>query len=91
MAHVEEMDYHICTHINQYASQCKEDDICEEWRQNTTLACMQPTCAKNSHYEECGRGCEKTCEQNECNGQLSAGCYCDEGMVNWISIIILIN
>ena len=71
----------VCSYLQNYASACREVDICEDWRQEIPFRCPVPKCPVNSHYEECGPGCERTCQETECEEPSKSGCYCDEGMV----------
>ena len=74
----------ICSVIETYASECKLNSICENWRATTVLTCNTPTCPSNSHYDECGPGCDKACDIDSCqqSNEIAAGCYCNENMVN---------
>ena len=73
----------VCDYLSDYASKCKQFDVCEEWRQNIPLTCTHSmSCPTNSHFEECGTGCDHTCDPTECDTIITAGCYCNDGMVS---------
>ena len=71
----------VCQWVGEYATTCREEGLCLEWRE--ALGCPTSSCPPNTHYEECGPGCEATCGQATCGagqGQEPA-CYCDQDMV----------
>ena len=82
-------DHIICSVIETYASECKQNSICVGWKDATILSCAIPTCPTNSHYDECGPGCDMTCN-SFCShdNEFAAGCYCNENMVTDATVII---
>lgn len=83
--HGEDSQETVCNNLQNYARDCREVDICEDWRQNISFECPAPKCQINSHYEECGLGCERTCQEAECDEPTKSGCFCNEGMVRLTS------
>ena len=75
------VDRIVCSYLVEYSNECRPEQICEDWRKNISLSCSQPSCPDNSHYKECGSGCEKRCDDYECSETLSSGCYCNDNMV----------
>ena len=75
------VDRIVCSYLVEYANECRPEQICEDWRNNISLSCSQPACPDNSHYQECGSGCEKRCDDYACSETLSSGCYCNDNMV----------
>ena len=69
----------LCEIAEEYASRCLAKGICLEFRR--AMNCSLPTCAENSHYEECGNGCETTCDAVACGDEAGPTCTCDENMV----------
>ena len=77
----------VCQWAGEYATTCRQEGLCLEWRE--ALGCPTSSCPPNTHYEECGPGCEATCGQATCGagqGQEPA-CYCDQDMVPMASCI----
>ncbi|KAM9114696.1 IgGFc-binding protein [Pangshura tecta] len=73
----------ICQLITSYATACHAAGVTiYAWRTNSFCS---PSCAQNSHYEVCARGCQSTCSSLyapvQCSGQCWEGCVCDEGFV----------
>ena len=68
--------------MSVFADNCRSKyGTCEAWRLKIEdLTCSQPICPENSYFDECGSGCENTCDGQNC-GNAKEGCYCNEGMV----------
>uniref|UniRef100_A0A8C4YFY3 VWFD domain-containing protein n=1 Tax=Gopherus evgoodei TaxID=1825980 RepID=A0A8C4YFY3_9SAUR len=73
----------ICQLITSYATACHAAGVTiYAWRTNSFCSL---SCAQNSHYEVCARGCQLTCSSFyapiQCSAQCWEGCVCDEGFV----------
>ncbi|XP_039369198.1 IgGFc-binding protein-like [Mauremys reevesii] len=73
----------ICQLITSYATACHAAGVTiYAWRTNSFCSL---SCAQNSHYEVCARGCQSTCSSLyapvQCSAQCWEGCVCDEGFV----------
>ena len=73
----------VCSQAEDYADVCRAEEICQEWRDQSSLPCPPPQpCPAHSHYSACGPGCERTCQSNlSCEHQHQPGCYCHPGYV----------
>eukprot|EP00092_Neocalanus_flemingeri_P040141 GFUD01043724.1.p1 GENE.GFUD01043724.1~~GFUD01043724.1.p1 ORF type:complete len:1350 (-),score=300.80 GFUD01043724.1:29-4078(-) len=69
----------VCEWSSEYAEDCREAGVCQNWR--TEISCPIEDCPVNSHYDECGPGCDNTCDDDDCDEPTGPGCYCDEDMV----------
>lgn len=69
----------MCEWAAEYADACREAGVCQDWR--FALGCPVQECPLHSHYEECGPGCDKKCEDDDCDEPIGPSCYCDEDMV----------
>ena len=71
----------LCEVAEEYASECLSQGVCLQFRQ--LLNCSQVSCGDNSHYEECGQGCDQTCDAAPCDEGISPvpACYCNQGLV----------
>ena len=69
----------LCEVADEYARECLNKGICLEYRH--ALNCTLPSCAVNSHFQECGKGCDTTCDAVICDQAGGPGCGCDEDMV----------
>lgn len=70
----------LCEVADEYAKHCLEKGICLEYR--STLSCSKPSCGAGSEYQECGAGCDPTCDQEFCNTPARPGCRCSKDMVS---------
>jgi len=69
----------VCEWAAEYADACREAGVCQNWRDE--LGCPVQECPLHSHYEECGPGCDKKCEDDGCDEPIGPSCYCDDDMV----------
>ena len=70
----------LCEVADEYAKHCLEKGICLEYR--STLSCSKPSCGAGSEYQECGAGCDPTCDQTFCNTPARPGCRCSKDSVS---------
>nr|XP_028596464.1 IgGFc-binding protein-like [Podarcis muralis] len=73
----------ICQVIASYAAACQEAGVTiYPWRSDTFCSL---SCAPNSHYELCARGCAQTCgsfyASVPCSATCHEDCVCDEGFL----------
>jgi hypothetical protein len=80
----------LCELAEEYAQQCALAGLCLAWRRTTDMAalCPPPQCEADdpeSHFEECGPGCEATCSDMasaaNCWRPRGPGCYCNPDRV----------
>ena len=75
----EEAESVVCSQAEDYSAGCRDVSVCEEWRGQ--ISCPPSLCPPVSHYQECGPGCERTCDSVSCQEGERPGCYCDPGLV----------
>ncbi|XP_061452965.1 IgGFc-binding protein-like [Rhineura floridana] len=69
----------ICQLIASYAAACQAAGATlYPWRSDTFC---RLSCAPNSHYELCARGCAQTCVPGPCPAKCQEGCVCNEGFL----------
>ncbi|XP_075763600.1 IgGFc-binding protein-like [Pelodiscus sinensis] len=72
-----------CQLLTSYAAACQAAGAAVSAWRNSSFCSV--SCAPNSHYEVCARGCQSTCSSLlapvQCSAQCWEGCVCDEGFV----------
>ena len=68
-----------CAIAGAYANTCLKKGICLEYR--SAYSCQIPSCDIHSHFEECGPGCDATCDEETCLLPREPSCHCDTNLV----------